>query len=55
MNEYIEEFKEMLHRFNDNHPKHGTLFYMKMDELKEFVDFIKKVCEKAKMYDDLCK
>ena len=55
MNKYIEELKEMLFKFKDNHPKHGKLFYMKIDELEEFVVFIKKVCEKAQMYDDLCK
>ena len=55
MNEYIEEFKEMILKFNDNHPKHGILFYMKMDELEELTIFVGKVCEKAKMYDDLCR
>ena len=55
MNEYMEEFKKMLYKFNNNYPKHGTLFQMKKDELEELVSFISKVCEKAKMYDDLCK
>ena len=55
MNKYIEEFKEMLLKFQCNHPKHGKLYYMKMSELKELAVFIKKVCEKAQMYDDLCK
>ena len=55
MNEYMEEFREMLHKFNDNQPKHGVLFCMKMEELKELTTFVRKVCEKAKMYDDLCR
>ena len=50
MNEYVEEFKKMMLKFNNNHPKH----YMKREELEELAIFIKKVCEKAKMYDDLC-
>lgn len=55
MNAYMEEFREMMHKFNNNNPKHGTLFCMKMSELEELAVFIKKVCEKAKMYDDLCR
>ena len=54
MNDYIEEFRKMLYKFNSNYPKHGKLFYMKKNELEELVVFIKKVCEKAQMYDDLC-
>jgi hypothetical protein len=54
MNEYVEELEKMLLKFNNNHPKHGVLFYMTKEELEELVIFIKKVCEKAKMYDDLC-
>lgn len=55
MNQYIEEFREMLYKFQGNYPKHGKVFYMKMNELEELIVFIKKVCEKAQMYDDLCK
>lgn len=55
MNKYTEEFREMLLKFNRNRPKHGILFYMKKSELEELAVFIKKVCEKAQMYDDLCK
>lgn len=55
MNKYTEEFVEMLKKFNSNRPKHGVLFYMKKSELEELIVFIKKVCEKAQMYDDLCK
>lgn len=54
MNKYMEEFRELLHKFNSNHPKHGVLFYMKKDELEELAVFIKNICEKAQMYDDLC-
>lgn len=49
MNKYIEEFREMLFKFQGNYPKHGKLFYMKKNELEELVVFIKKVCEKAQM------
>lgn len=55
MNKYTEEFREMLFKFQSNYPKHGKVFYMKMNELEELMVFIKKVCEKAQMYDDLCK
>jgi hypothetical protein len=55
MNKYIEEFREMLYKFQGNYPKYGKVFYMKMNELEELIVFIKKVCEKAQMYDDLCK
>lgn len=55
MDKYAEEFKELLLKFTNNHPKHGKIFYMNMNELKELAAFIKKVCEKAQMYDDLCK
>ena len=54
MNEYVEELREMLYKFNSNHPKHGVLFIMHISELEEFVCWAKKVCEKAAMYDDLC-
>lgn len=55
MNKYVEEFREMIRRFASNHPKHGKMVYIKMNELQELVDFVKKVSEKAQMYDDLCK
>ena len=55
MNKYIEEFREMLYKFQGNYPKYGKVFYMKKSELEELLVFIKKVCEKAQMYDDLCK
>lgn len=55
MNKYTEEFKEMLFKFNSNRPKRGKVFYMKTNELEELIVFVKKVCEKAQMYDDLCK
>lgn len=54
MNKYTKEFKEMLSKFQGNYPRHGKVFYMNMNELKELVVFIQKVCEKAQMYDDLC-
>ena len=54
MNKYTEEFREMLHRFSSDNSKHGKLLYIKMDELEELAIFIKEVCEKAQMYDDLC-
>ena len=52
---YIEKFKEMLYKFHTNYPKRGKVFIMKDNELEELIDFIKEVCEKAEMYDDLCK
>ena len=55
MNKYVEEFREMIYRFQSNYPKHGKMLYVRIDELEELVDFVKKVCEKAQMYDDLCK
>ena len=54
MNKYVEEYREMLLRFNNNHPKHGVIFSMKKCELEELTYFIKKISEKAQMYDDLC-
>ena len=55
MNKYIKEFREMLFRFQSAFPKHGKVLYINMSELEELLVFIKKVCEKAQMYDDLCK
>ena len=55
MNKYVEEFREMLLRFQSTFPKHGKTLCIKMSELEELMVFIKKVCEKAQMYDDLCK
>lgn len=51
----MEEFRGMILKFNNNHPKYGRLLYINMNELKELASFIKEVCEKAQMYDDLCK
>ena len=55
MNKYIKEFREMIFRFQSTFPKHGKVLYINMSELEELLVFIKKVCEKAQMYDDLCK
>ena len=55
MNRYTEEFKEMMYRFHSSYPKHGKVLYIKKNELEELIIFIKKICEKAQMYDDLCK
>ena len=55
MNKYIEELREILYKFQGNYPKHGKIFHMQMNELEELIVFIKKVCEKAQMYDDLYK
>ena len=55
MNEYMEEFKEMIFKFHDTQPKHGVLFRMKTEQLTELITFVKKVCEKAQMYDDSCR
>ena len=55
MNKYMKEFKEMLLKFQSNYSKHGRKLYINRNELKELAAFVKKVCDKAEMYDDLCK
>lgn len=55
MNKYMEECKEMLIKFNSRYPKYGKKIYIHINDLKELVAFLKIVCEKAQMYDDLCK
>lgn len=54
MNKYVEEFRELMLKFASDSSKHGKLLYVKIDELQELTNFVKKVCEKAQMYDDLC-
>lgn len=55
-NKYTEEFKEMLYKFVKREcPQSGKFLFVSMNELKELMTFIKRVCEKAQMYDDLCK
>ena len=54
MNKYQEEFKEMLHEFVKTElPKSGKYLFLNMNELKKLNTFVKKVCEKAEMYDEL--
>lgn len=54
MNKYVEEFRELMLKFASDSSKHEKLLYVKIDELQELTNFVKKVCEKAQMYDDLC-
>ena len=54
MNKYAEEFKEIVLRIASNHPKHGRMLCVMMDELQELMNFVEKIGEKAQMYDDLC-
>ena len=54
--DFTEEFKEMLYKFAEReYPKHGKVLCVHINELKELMTFVKRVCEKAQMYDDLCK
>lgn len=53
-NKYTEEFKEILLKLAGNYPKHGARLYVDIEELKELITFVKKVCEKAERYDILC-
>lgn len=49
MNMYIEEFKEMIYKFQSSYPKHVKIFYMKINELEELIVFVEKVYEKAQI------